>query len=94
MRHSIASGSSPSGAEHCHQQIRRLHIQIFLEATVVVERLVHHAQRDDGVDQVVVPGDLEVSGKDQCDAVTDGENSHELGYVFEGAQEKNDPKKE
>ena len=39
----------------------------------VVEALVDDTERDDGVDQVVVPGDFVVGRKNQRDAVADGE---------------------
>ena len=81
-------------AKHGPEQVGRCHLKVLLEAPVVVECLVHHAQRNDGVDQVVVPGDLEVSRQDQRDAVADGEHGDELRHILERGEEKHHAKQE
>ncbi|MNV40748.1 hypothetical protein D3C71_1323640 [compost metagenome] len=67
---------------------------MLLEPAIVVKRLVHHAERDDGVDQVVVPGDFEVRREDECDAVADGEDGHELGHIPKRCQEEHHAEQE
>ncbi|VDO45260.1 unnamed protein product [Brugia timori] len=78
-------------AEHSRQQVRRLHLEVLLETAVVVEALVDDADRDDGVDQVIVPRDLVEGREDQRDAVPDGEHRDELGDVLEAGEEEDHP---
>ena len=61
---------------------------MLLKAAVVVKAFVDDAQGDDGVDQIEVPGDLEVGSEDERDAVADGEHGDELGHVFESGQKE------
>ena len=80
--------------EHGRQQIRRLHAEVQLETAVVVEALVDHAEGDHGVDQVVVPGDLEEGRKDQRDAVAQGKDGDELRHLLERGQEEHHAEQE
>ena len=81
-------------AEHHPQQAGRRHLKMLLEAAVVVKGLVHDAEGDDGVDQVVVPGDVEQGGKDQRDAVPHREHGDELDDVLERGQEEHHAEEE
>src|SRR5687768_18574829 len=74
--------------EYGAQQVGRLHVEVFLETSVIVEPLVDHAQRDDRVDQEVIPGDLVERGKNKGNAVPDGKGGDKPGDVPEGGQEK------
>ena len=61
---------------------------VFLKSTVVVKTFVNHADGDDGVNQIEVPCDFEVSGKDQRDAVPQCEHRDKFGHILEGGQEE------
>ena len=76
------------------QQVGRRHLEILLEASVVVKAFVNDTERDHGVHQVVVPGDFVIRRKNQRDAVADGEDRNQLRHVFESGQEKHHAKEE
>ena len=56
-------------AKHGAQQVGRGHLEVLLKAAVVVKTLVDHADGDDGVYRVEVPGDFVEGGEDERDAV-------------------------
>ena len=83
----------PEAEDHA-EQVRRGHAEVLLEAAVVVEGLVHHAQRDHRVDQEVVPGDAPEGGEDQREAVAQREYGDELRHVPERGQEEHHAEQE
>jgi len=65
-----------------------------LKTTVVVKGFVNDADGNDGVYQVVVPGDLVVGGNNQRDAMPQGKYRHKLGNILEGSQKEHHTEQE
>ena len=87
-----AKAMQQAKAKNGHQQVGRLHVKVLLKAAVVVEAFVDDADGDDGVDQIEVPGDLEVGRQDQRDAVPQCERCNKFGDVLEGGQKEDHAK--
>jgi hypothetical protein len=80
--------------EYRREQVRGLDVEVLLEASVVVETLVDDAERDHGVHQEVVPGDLVEGREDQRDAVAHREHGDELGNLAERGEEEHHAEEE
>ena len=80
--------------EHRHEQVGRLHLNVFPEPVEIVERLVTDGQGNHGIHEVVVRLDVQQRGEDQCEAMADREGRDKLHHIPQPRQKEHHAKQE